>query len=1286
MKKQIGRMMGSTSKSHRSRANRLRNLRLESLEGRQLLAADLGVEHNFLIAEDVNQDFIVSPIDALLIINKMNRGNSEGEQNLSSAKVDVNADGILSAVDVLRVINRLNAEGEGSMPLMRYSYQFVDPLTSAAISQVSVGSDFQLKVFVQDLRPLLSSTVANVDTVDPTVSAGTNPNSPGQSNIAGSRKLTFDSSTVFNVGDDIQIGGFTTEIISFVFFDPDGDPNTQNSVRTNTANLRAALPQTVTAGTTVNVTIPSPAAWGVFSAAQDLGITNLPLVDYLEGAFFSEGILWADIFANNRLGSEGANVVDEYFNELTAFKNQVPPFNATNPTNPELLYSLNFKAVSQGTVTFNPNAAETSGRENSLFRNTTALPADMVDFGAPFSLTITADPTAPVANDDSLSVLEDNSIVLGENVTGNDTVTSPRTISITAVTAISGVTQGTINGTTYTPPSNFFGTDRVTYFVTDSTGLASGLATVTINVNSVNDAPNAFNDSLSVDEGSVDNVLDVLANNGFGADNAGPANETSDSITITRVGGAAGGTTFTTANGGTVSIAAGARTLLYSPEASFVGDDTFTYTITDTGGLTATATVTVDVAPAVLPRARRDTGSGAENTSVAVSVLDNDTANAGATFVLKSFSAGAHGTVSRQSSDVTSAGFNILVYTPSDANFYGTDTFTYVINDSSLVGPDSTGTVAITITDVNDSPILADDSAVTSEDTAVAIAISILLSNDSPGAGETTNTPVQTLTLKSVSPLTAGGGSVAIVGSDVVYTPADDFNGQFLFSYTAEDNGSPVLEGTATVTVSVSAVNDSPLANGDFVNGTEDTLLVIPAGNTSIVDGNVLFNDSPGGGADEAGQTLTVTGVSSPSARGGVVSLVGSNINYTPASNFNGTDTFTYSISDGQGGTATGTVTVNVAAVNDLPIAVADSATGFKDIPLVIQVSALLGNDSPGGGTDEAGQTLSIAAVTATASTNGQVVLNTNGTITYVPNTGFTGSASFEYTLRDSGGATSQGTVNVTVQEFVPSSISGIVYEDSDVDHAIDTIERKMGGIRVTLTGTSAQGQAIVPQHQITLADGSYSFDGLGPGTYTLSYSLPTFLRSAASTAHRNILIDNPAGLNVTGQNFAVSGGIDLTNVEQPATYQQVINQFSSSRHPITSPSQVATDPQNVIGALFAIEGDNTAMWYALPNGLPGPELGEVQIAELVLAGSGADLRAYLTVVDSNHVTTTRTLSAANREFFVIYDRDGNALVGIQRIMPSSAFQVVNTATPPFNASRYLDSVDEVFAQEGWTN
>ena len=207
---------------------------------------------------------------------------------------------------------------------------------------------------------------------------------------------------------------------------------------------------------------------------------------------------------------------------------------------------------------------------NSLFSNVKVYEADGGTVG----------PTAPTATGDAFTVNEDASTTT-LNVLANDD-DGGGTLAISEVS--SGSAGGTINisggqNITYRPAADFFGTETFTYTVTNEAG--SSTATVTINVQSVNDAPTAVGDAFTVDEGSQNNVFDVLANDTFSPD----VNET---LRVVSVGsGSAGGTITTDGN-----------RIYYTPAAGFSGTETFNYTLGDgTPGSTDAASVTVTVEP-----------------------------------------------------------------------------------------------------------------------------------------------------------------------------------------------------------------------------------------------------------------------------------------------------------------------------------------------------------------------------------------------------------------------------------------------------------------------------------------------------------------------------------------------------------------------------------------------------------------------------------------------------------------------------------------------------------------
>jgi ribosomal protein L27 len=194
--------------------------------------------------------------------------------------------------------------------------------------------------------------------------------------------------------------------------------------------------------------------------------------------------------------------------------------------------------------------------------------------------------------------------------------------------------------------------------------------------------------------------------------------------------------------------------------------------------------------------------------------------------------------------------------------------------------------------------------------------------------------------------------------------------------------------------------NNAPIAAADAYAGTEDQVLVVAAA------AGVLANDS-----DPDGDAVAVSAFDATSAQGGAVVMnPDGSFSYTPAGNFNGSDSFSYSVTDGRGGTAVATVTLAVAAVNDAPLAANNSYIAKQDTALVVNpASGVLANDS-----DSDGDALTVAAFDTTSVQGGAVIMNADGSFTYTPPAGFTGSDSFSYTATD-GTAQAQATALVQV-------------------------------------------------------------------------------------------------------------------------------------------------------------------------------------------------------------------------------------------------------------------------------
>ncbi len=279
----------------------------------------------------------------------------------------------------------------------------------------------------------------------------------------------------------------------------------------------------------------------------------------------------------------------------------------------------------------------------------------------------------------------------------------------------------------------------------------------------------------------------------------------------------------------------------------------------------------------------------------------------------------------------------------------------------------------------------APDSVTVAEDSA-ATTINVL-------ANDTNTSGSGTLTVTAVTQPTVGG-SVTQSGNQVQFTPAANFNGTAVFTYTASLAGA---NQTNSVTVTVTPVNDPP-------TGTADTFTVDQ--DTASTELDVLANDSS---APDEGETLRITRVVNSSAGSTIsVNAAGNRVNYQPAAGFTGSDTFTYTLSDGSL-TRDVQVTVTVRSTDPPPTAVNDTATVIED------ASEVLINVTSNDTRDAANQAFTIVAV-GTPSQGGTARANTDGSqIFYAPAANFSGTETVAYTIRDSGGGSAIGTVTFTV-------------------------------------------------------------------------------------------------------------------------------------------------------------------------------------------------------------------------------------------------------------------------------
>ena len=394
-----------------------------------------------------------------------------------------------------------------------------------------------------------------------------------------------------------------------------------------------------------------------------------------------------------------------------------------------------------------------------------------------------------------------------------------------------------------------------------------------------------------------------------------------------------------------------------------------------------------------MPEAMDDDAATDTNTAVDINVLLNDTdVDTGDTLTVISTTNGSNGATVTINPDGT------VKYTPA-SGFTGTDTFTYTISDGN--GGESTATVTVYV-GVNAPPVAEDDAYNTDEDTTLNVPAPGVMDNDSDIDG--------TITAAIV---TNGSNGTATLNADgsFSYVPNPNYHGTDSFTYEITDNIGTTA--TATVTITINSVDETPTAGDDAATTLEDTEVTI----------NFATNDSnPDGG--------TIITFDATSARGGTIVNNGNGtFAYTPPAGYTGEDTFTYTVTDGDGDFNTATVTVTVQSSNQTPTAADDSAITEEGTAVTFDYASNDSNPDGGGG----------ISVDATSANGGTVQDNDDGTFTYTPRAGFYGTDTFSYTLTDGDGDSDTATVTVKVRhiEVTPKTSTIEVGDTVDLDETL---------------------------------------------------------------------------------------------------------------------------------------------------------------------------------------------------------------------------------------------------------
>ncbi|HAO61977.1 MAG TPA: hypothetical protein DCQ90_08780 [Erysipelotrichaceae bacterium] len=730
--------------------------------------------------------------------------------------------------------------------------------------------------------------------------------------------------------------------------------------------------------------------------------------------------------------------------------------------------------VSNGTLTLNADGSFTYVPDANYFGpdSFTYKANDGAADSNTVTVSITVNPVndAPVAVDDNYSTDEDELLVVVlPGVLGNDTDVE---LSLLNAILVSDVSHGVLilnadGSFSYMPAPNFFGSDSFTYKANDGS-LDSNIATVTITVGSVNDAPVAVDDSYSIDE---DNVLTVIDPYGVLANDTDNDMDTLHAVLLVDV---AHGTLVLNADG----------TFTYTPDANYFGPDSFTYQANDGSADSNIATVNITVNPINdAPIANNDNYSTDEDTLLSVilpGVLGNDTDVEGSVLSPILVSDVSHG-------DLILNADGSFTYLPAP-NFTGNDSFTYKVNDGTV--DSNIATVTINVGSVNDAPVAVEDSYSINEDTLLTVVVPGILGNDTDDDGDA-------LTVALITNVAHGTLALNADGS-FTYLPAANYFGPDSFTYQVNDGMAD--SNIVTVSITVNPINDAPVAQDDNYSIDEDNTLNVAAP-------GVLTNDS-----DVDGPSLNIS-LLTDVTHGSLTLNADGSFSYTPNANFNGIDSFTYTLSDGTL-TDTATVTITVNPVNDAPVAQDDSYIIDEDNPLSVPAAGVMENDS-----DVDGPSLNVSLLSDVS--NGTLVLNPDGSFEYTPDANFNGVDSFTYTLTD-GTLSDTATVTITINAINDAPVAeddaystdedvqlviaapGILGNDVDVDSIFSIDDH----------GQPANGTVVVQPDGSFVYTPNANFNGVDSFVYGITDG--EYIDTATVTITVNPINDVPTADNKT--------------------------------------------------------------------------------------------------------------------------------------------------------------------------
>lgn len=447
--------------------------------------------------------------------------------------------------------------------------------------------------------------------------------------------------------------------------------------------------------------------------------------------------------------------------------------------------------------------------------------------------------------------------------------------------------------------------------------------------------------------------------------------------------------TYTVTNSPSDGVLSGtAPDVTYTPNNGFYGTDSFTFTAYN--GTYSSSLATVGITVLELATANSQSVTTNENTAVGITLTGSDPNGASLSYTVAT--SPTHGTLSGTAPNLT--------YTPN-SGYYGADSFTFT--DTDRYGATSVpATVSITVIGA---PTANSQSVNVGFNTATAVTLT----------GSDPNSPAQSLTYSVGTP---AHGALSGTAPNLTYTPNAGYTGGDSFTFTVK-NTSGLTSLSATVTLSITA--GVPTANGRSVTVGENSSIPV-----------TLTGSDP----DSPALPLTYTVATEPSH--GTLSGSAPNLTYTPTAGYYGSDSFTFTVSNGENTSASATVSITVVGQ---PIANGQSVTTPQGFPVSVTLT----------GSDPNTPAQPLAYMVTGGPTNG-TLSGAAPNLTYTPNAGFNGSDSFTFTVSNGTVTSAPATVNIAVTPVLAS----VTAEPKAL------IGDQTGVVTINLTGPAPAGGVVV--------------------------------------------------------------------------------------------------------------------------------------------------------------------------------------------------------------------------------